>query len=614
MEALALLFKTMKVHTHNRNYSFFSVDIKMCLGDYPSHIAARYNYTDCLRLICAYEVDIGRVNFQKQTPVGCAQFYGSTEALLYLQSLYDKLPSGTEANGATDTSITNWLVAYDDHGGRTFVNTITDERTNEPPTVASVSSLLEGAAIVTPYQKRAFKIVEKKTITKNEYMKEVANDRQSLIGTVKAMSAAALIQRRIRTMLLRRRRKRELDLLRAKNIMCRFILPRIVEKMRQRREKRIILVQSHWRGHHFRLWFYYTSGEYARLWYLAKEKYLARMIYRSWKLYRMNRLVNKVSEIKHIPSSFLQWQALLSKARLVRTVGLIEEYIVASMFIYRQIVSGVCTFEKPLEIVAMDQRHHKDSTMMEVFGYTESQINLVIRLQTLARGRLVRIRNVKTKKAYLIADTSLENYLKHPDLDQNVFNYALYCHIVLNDTTRARSMYIDSIRRMESRGPDISFVLYSYSIFAYVYHESDFSEVFACIARGKEAEILHELSRLRRIGIVETETTIRSKIRFGKSYDLAMTGFIKRYAEMYDTCESWHHYGACMFLVYDDFNSCFKAFVRAFEKNGLDQRLRANFEYMMTHYFGDDAIGKEQFMSDYMRDATGKQLKIHKLG
>ena len=61
-----------------------------------------------------------------------------------------------------------------------------------------------------------------------------------------------------------------------------------------------------------------------------------------------------------------------------------------------------------------------------------------------------------SERVYLAAPTDLEA----------LYNFALTSFVMLQDYDRARGLFLESIRRMERRGPDVPFVLYCYAIFA----------------------------------------------------------------------------------------------------------------------------------------------------
>ncbi len=62
-------------------------------------------------------------------------------------------------------------------------------------------------------------------------------------------------------------------------------------------------------------------------------------------------------------------------------------------------------------------------------------------------------------------------------MDNALYNYALFCLVTLQDMDRARRVYVECLRRMQYRGPDIPFVLYSYAVFAMKSHDEDYLDV-----------------------------------------------------------------------------------------------------------------------------------------
>lgn len=61
------------------------------VADQPSHIAARDNRVDMLKVLCVYDEHIGRLNYNHQSPVGLARMHGSKEAQTFLEKHYRKV-------------------------------------------------------------------------------------------------------------------------------------------------------------------------------------------------------------------------------------------------------------------------------------------------------------------------------------------------------------------------------------------------------------------------------------------------------------------------------------------------------------------------------------------
>jgi hypothetical protein len=499
--------------------------------------------------------------------------------------------------------IRDWNVEVDGLGQRVYVHRLTDERRSTPPAISS-DLLGKKSAVVAPYRKKAAMVIESKTTTTNEYRKEVQGTRRDIGDMVKELLAVALLAKRFRLRIAYKKKLREDNERRYRRIIYRFIARNVqfVDLIRRKRHQRVALVQAHWRGYHLRQVFY-TSGEYDARWWQSMRLRLALMIYRIWKRYKLIRLVIQLRYMSFVPQTYEQWQELVKQSSLVRSMGVYEEYRFASIFFYRHSITGTCTFKKPPRIAQLDIQVREEG-LQRTMGYTHAQLLLVIRLQALVRGRLTRVSYIKAEAAAAMADSALEVYLKHPDVDENVFNYALYCHVVMDDANRARNVYLDCFRRMERRGPDVALVLYSYAIFGFVLHETDYSDTREMLFRARAAELQEEIVRRREGGEQTDASDLVESYRYGRAYDMVHLGFFKRYAESLDTCMSWHQLAACYFLIYNDFENSFAAFVHGFERDANNKKLKKNLDILLQHFYGDDAEKKTQFMQTYMQRHT----------
>ena len=51
------------------------------------HVAAQNNYVECMEVLCAHDADVGLMNYQNQTPLGCAKIISSLQAAEFLEVL-----------------------------------------------------------------------------------------------------------------------------------------------------------------------------------------------------------------------------------------------------------------------------------------------------------------------------------------------------------------------------------------------------------------------------------------------------------------------------------------------------------------------------------------------
>ena len=478
----------------------------------------------------------------------------------------------------------DWDTVIDGFGQRKFVNHRTGEQKNEPPAVKSAEKLQYETAALLPFLKKTQIVVEGDTITTQEYIKEVKATQKDIGLMMKELSAVALIAIAFKRKVARRRSDRQQREHNFKRVIYRFMVQnvRFIDAVRERRKRRVTRLQALWRGHRFRSVFY-SSGEYEQRWFKMKALKLAHLIYKSWKAYRFVRVVQRMASIGTIPQTFDEWRWLVQQSTFVRSIGLVDEYRWQNTFIYQHQITKMCTFNRPREFSRMRGN---------LSDYSQMQERLIVKMQALARGWQVRFYHVQQARAFLLADSALELYLKHPETDEYLLRYTLYCHIVTCDLDRARGLYMECFRRMSYRGPDNSFLLYAYAIFVFVNREVDFVDIEALITRAQSAELNSELQRRRRRGDSIDSKSLAATMRFGFTFKQAKIGYFERYAELHNTCLSWHQYAACLFIVYNQFEKSFSAFVRALDRDALNVAARSNLDLMLDRHFGDDVDRK----------------------
>ena len=82
-------------------------------ADQPSHIAARGNFVPLLKVICMYDTHIGRLNYDHQTPLGCARTALAEEAVTFLTQHFKRYHIGDTAyQGASFTHPHNLSSQY----------------------------------------------------------------------------------------------------------------------------------------------------------------------------------------------------------------------------------------------------------------------------------------------------------------------------------------------------------------------------------------------------------------------------------------------------------------------------------------------------------------------
>lgn len=308
---------------------------------------------------------------------------------------------------------------------------------------------------------------------------------------------------------------------------------------------------------------------------------------------------------KNQPATLHDWQEILDEARKPkRKVGMFEEYLYPgthNIFFYRHSLTGVCMFQKPKKMKFLDEQAQIERQQMKRFGATIRQINLATRLQALWRGYQVRTYSRYVARAMQISVHAESRYLGNPDVDSNLYNYALHCFVGLQDVARARRAFVESLRRMQWRGPDLPFVIYSYCIFALVARDEAYMDVMLLLDRARVAEQELDAIKRKKLGAAENTNPAEGTFRFGKSYDLANTGFFKHLAVQSHNSFGWEAYAICRFLVYRDFNSSFDAFMDAFRFAPEDKALMDNFNTMMIHFHGQSKKRRDEVVTERMQ-------------
>lgn len=330
--------------------------------------------------------------------------------------------------------------------------------------------------------------------------------------------------------------------------------------------KSAIRIQALWRGFRFRRSFYrYPDGAY---WPMRLFKAHWRLRYKLWSMWRayVRRQEFKAMKIvQNLPVTLADWQVVIDTVRKpIRQVGMMEEYLypnTRNIYFYRHVLTGVCIFQKPKKMKLIDEQTLLEQQQIKKYGATLQQHELATKLQALVRGFLVRISSRYMERALEISSSVEAKYYNDPDSDINLYNYALYCFVHLQDLNRARRAFVESLRRMQWRGPDIPFLLYAYSTFALVAQDEDYMDVMILIARARKAEEDLDTVRRNKIGQPPSNTIKNGTFQYGKVFDLAHIGFFKHMALKLLNSMGWQSLGVCRFLVYNDFNSSFDAFI-----------------------------------------------------
>eukprot|EP00605_Chrysophyceae_sp_TOSAG23-4_P002242 GSChrysophyteH1.ASY1.ANO1.2486.1 assembled CDS len=548
-------------------------------GNQPSHIAARDNKLETLKMICIYDEHIGRINYAHQTPLGIAKMHQSREAQAFLELHYKHIEGEIGRNAVGDLwwdqeveeSFAVWAMNVDEMGNRWWVNQSNGQVSYKPPAY-DANKVIKAADRAEVSMARAVVKVgveHENTLTRHGYMAEYAGIESEVQAIVRINDAATCIQKYAR-------RK------------CAYMEKKFLSLMKAKRK-----LQATRKGYLFRRdWKKpapekeeYPHGLYNQCLRRLKKRTLGRQILRLWKRFKYIRNVARLEIAARLPKNEQEWENLVKRARYVhRTVGVYEEYVYPGypfkIFFYRQRITKECSLTKPAKLEYADQTEFREKEEKRKIGCTWEQWKKIIKVQALYRGYKIRSYYTHVEKAMIV-------------------NYE-----------RARKLYQEGLRRMEWRGPDVAFLLYSYAIFAYVTHDLDYSDICALLSRARIAEEVREQQMRNARGEEPSQAILNGTYRHGKIYDLANIGFFRKYANDSFNERGWHNYAACRFLIYNDFPTSFDSFLEAFRYAPKDKRLKENFDTMMRHFHGYDKRKLEAIVRERMQMLAQKEAEV----
>lgn len=650
-------------------------------GEQPSHIAAKYNQIEILKLLCEYDEYIGRPNYNHKTPLGLAKLYRCQECIAFLEQHYRMVEIIDGRNNVGEVwwdktideqILVHWDVEVDSNGNRTYINKQSGQRTTKPPSIESADVIKKLATQKNKLPlKRVIELVKEedqpadgggeeegdegkaKKLTKHEYYLNYRKTKQDIKEMNRIYRAATIITKYVRRKLAYKEAKRlrevKASLKKIRRFYRLFIKP-FMFKCRQSHARKVTKFQAVLRSYQLRKKFFGPDG----LYFEYRIRWAKRTLrYKLWDMYCFYRFLKEFKlkvQIKHHFNYTLQdWQIILDRIHHIplRTINIFEEYKfpgTMNLKFYRNTLTGNCFFNKPKEIILFDEQEIRDGVEKRANGgLTRRQFILVVKLQALMRGYLIRNSYKYLEKAMTICQYAKQNYLNAPEKDSNLYNYALSTFVIDQDLDRARPIFLECLRRMQWRGPDIAFVLYSYAIFAMKSHDEDIADILALVERANRAERLrHErfveqlerkfqltvagtqasaaaaslsggdsltsprggLLSPRDDGSLMTVSTLQSRmqpLQYGRCYDLAKFGFFLYAAKTFENSYGWECYALCQFLVYKDFFKSFDAFMNAFKTDPENMKLRQTFDQMMTFFHGKDKEYKDAIVKERMR-------------
>lgn len=593
-------------------------------GNQPAHLAAMNNHVDCLVYLVKYDEHMGRMNYQHQTPLGAAKLYLAHDARVFLEEHFTKLEDeefyNTEGtvwwDRDVDTILDGWYVDVHPDGKRVFVNERTGEVQDTPPVLPSsyVGEVARYAQL--PMRKRVILNNEEDEANMHEYKHEYFEMQKEVDYQRKLNASVTIINKFARRKLIYKQLARQKASAQKLEVIARFFRRGIHTLFQWRRmiaNRRWTRVQALWRGYSCRQKFYYTQ-EYADMWYARARRRLALMVYKAWKFYRHYRACRLYYIRANGPQHIYEWQALVETVKYPeRVVGIYEEYLYPGTMdikFYHNSVSGQFSLDMPEELRRLDKEKFLEDALVRAQGFAPKHQRLAIKLQTMWRGYIVRKQYEFIVKASHIATTAEEIYLDNPTSDRNLFNYTLYCHTVAQDYDRARGLYVELMKRMQHKGPDVPHILYAYAIFACAVHDADYVEITILLDRARKAEEAHEVFVRKRDGLAESVAIQNGTYTHGKIFDLAHVGFFRYMANIKQNGHAWHNYALCRFLVYNDFNGAFDAFLSALKSEPANPKIHANYNLMMQAFYGDNRALIDEVVNKRMRYLAQRDLDI----
>lgn len=263
------------------------------------------------------------------------------------------------------------------------------------------------------------------------------------------------------------------------------------------------------------------------------------------------------------PKGYVEWEQLRKRAVVKRSYKVWDELLAPRDFpgvrFYCHQVTRVCSWTQPNEWVAQDRAAFEERCQLFRWGYTQPMRLAAIRLQRLWRARTARISFQAILRAVRLMQTCEQEYLEDPTNLVKMGNYVLYLHTIKHDYERARPLYGRLMRTMAQRGPDLSFVLFSYGIFLHVTQEEDAAIVEEMIVRGKAVD-----PQLRK-------------------YKMAFLGFFRQALVQNPLdAESNLNYAACAQWLYEQYDEAAKHYVRAIAANPRKKGSMQLFQEMLN--------------------------------
>ena len=161
------------------------------------------------------------------------------------------------------------------------------------------------------------------------------------------------------------------------------------------------------------------------------------------------------------------------------------------VFFWYNKLKGTFSWATPKDVAQMDRNAWKEQRELRLRGFTTEQQQVAEKLQAIWRGKQMVVQFRIILQATKIMKTCEDDYMAEPTNVAKTCNYMLYVHLFPpHDLERARSLYTKAMAKMQERGPDHSFILYSFLIYVTATQEEDDAVLWELHRRAKAGKIL----------------------------------------------------------------------------------------------------------------------------
>lgn len=457
-------------------------------GDQPSHLAARLNNIECIKVLIEFDARMGRKNFCGLTPLGEAQMNGNKEIVALIKENYTtNVPEEYIWHEEVSRDTAAWYDTWDSESQKLVwarLDADGNVEVSATPPPMDIQKVLEAREAFN--ERNVVRRIHPKSLLSMrqlEYDMQRQKEREKLEMVLK--SRAKIVEERTATKIqaiwrakkaveAKEQRKRE-------EVASSLIQIHFRYYMSRRKERCATLIQSMIRMATTRL--HFISHLRERLWHYRAARVLACNVQRLWRGFLGRAQYRQVFEIRRLPDpddsrNFDYWKELQAESHPPkREIGIYAEYTLSGTprtWDERNRMKRDGLFYRDVTFYSNTITKKASWTQPKGFVFKDRNEFYALRVQTFWRARVAKRKIRLFTKAKLLLENAhcddLEN--TKPDIT-SLCNHTLYCHAVLHDYERARGQYSQMLDFMNHRGVDNSFVLYSYAIFGAVTNEED---------------------------------------------------------------------------------------------------------------------------------------------